>query len=72
MHPNLLAVQREILPFVLATETAERFYSKPRGYAGDFLAIDMIYANQPRGAGRIGPQITTLITAVLARGTSSC
>ncbi len=53
-------VQREILPFVLATETAERFYSKPRGYAGDFLAIDMIYANQPRGAGRIGPLVDRL------------
>jgi CRP-like cAMP-binding protein/SAM-dependent methyltransferase len=48
-------LQREILPFMLLTQTAERFYSKPRGYAGDFLSIQMIYENQYAGAGRIGP-----------------
>jgi CRP-like cAMP-binding protein/SAM-dependent methyltransferase len=53
-------MQREILPYVLATETAERFYAKPRGYAGDYLAIDMIYRNEPRGTGRIGPVVDRL------------
>ena len=48
-------LQREILPFVLLTETIERFYSKPRGYAGDFQTIEMIYRNRPAGTGRIGP-----------------
>jgi SAM-dependent methyltransferase len=48
-------MQREVLPYVLATEAAERFYAKPRGYAGDYLAIDMIYRNAPGGTGRIGP-----------------
>ena len=48
-------LQREILPFVLLTETAERLYSKPRGYAGDFLTIEMIYRNRSAGRGRIGP-----------------
>lgn len=48
-------LQREILPFMLLTETAERFYSKPRGYAGDFLTIEMIYQNRWAGTGRIGP-----------------
>ena len=48
-------LQRELLPFVLLTQTAERFYSKPRGYAGDFLTIEMIYDNQCGGTGRIGP-----------------
>ena len=48
-------LQREILPFVLLTKTTERFYSKPRGYAGDFKTIEMIYRNRPAGTGRIGP-----------------
>jgi SAM-dependent methyltransferase len=48
-------LQREILPFVLLTETMERFYSKPRGYAGDFQTIEMIYRNRPTGTKRIGP-----------------
>jgi extracellular factor (EF) 3-hydroxypalmitic acid methyl ester biosynthesis protein len=48
-------LQREILPFVLLTETIERFYSKPRGYAADFQTIEMIYRNRPAGPGRIGP-----------------
>ncbi len=48
-------LQHEMLPYVLTTETAERFYSKPRGYAGDYLAIHKIYANKPSGTGRLGP-----------------
>jgi hypothetical protein len=47
-------VQREILPLVLLTKTAERCYSKPRGYAGDFMTIEWIYQEQPDGAGRLG------------------
>ena len=48
-------VQLEILPFLLLTESAERMYSKPRGYAGDYLTIKKIYENIPGGAGRLGP-----------------
>jgi extracellular factor (EF) 3-hydroxypalmitic acid methyl ester biosynthesis protein len=48
-------LQREILPYMLLTETTERFYSKPRGYAGDFLTIEKIYRNRSAGRGRIGP-----------------
>jgi SAM-dependent methyltransferase len=47
-------IQREILPYLLLTRTAERWYSKPRGYAGDFLTIDWIYQNNPQGVGRLG------------------
>jgi hypothetical protein len=50
-------LQREFLPYLLLTRTAERFYSKPRGYAGDFLTIDIIYANEPAGTGRLGPAL---------------
>jgi CRP-like cAMP-binding protein/SAM-dependent methyltransferase len=50
-------LQHELLPFVLMTETTERFYSKPRGYAGDYLTIEKIYLNRPAGIGRLGPII---------------
>src|SRR4051794_33587956 len=48
-------LRHEILPFMLLTQTLERFHSKPRGNGGDFLTIDMIYRNEPTGTGRIGP-----------------
>jgi len=48
-------LRREILPFVLLTQTLERLYSKPRGNGGDFRTIDMIYRNEATGTGRIGP-----------------
>jgi len=47
-------LQHEMLPYVLTTETADRFYSKPRGYAGDYLAIHNIYAEKAGGSGRLG------------------
>jgi extracellular factor (EF) 3-hydroxypalmitic acid methyl ester biosynthesis protein len=50
-------LQQELLPYVLSTETADRFYSKPRGYAGDYLAIDGLYRNEPGGKGRLGPVV---------------
>jgi hypothetical protein len=49
-----------MLPYVLTTETADRFYSKPRGYAGDYLAIQKIYDNVPGGTGRLGPLVDRL------------
>lgn len=48
-------LQAEMLPYILTTETADRFYSKPRGYAGDFVAIHRIYMNTPGGSSRLGP-----------------
>ncbi len=50
-------LQNDMLPYLLTTDTAERFYSKPRGYAGDYLAIHGIYQNTPSGASRLGPLI---------------
>jgi len=47
-------MQHEMLPYVLTTETADRFYSKPRGYAGDYLAIHNIYTEKSGGSGRLG------------------
>jgi len=47
-------LQREILPYLLLTRTAERMYSKPRGFAGDYITIDWIYQNDPQGTSRLG------------------
>lgn len=53
--------QREMLPYLLMTQSAERAYSKPRGYAGDYLTIDYIYRNLPNGSGRLGPLLDRCI-----------
>ncbi len=45
----------EVLPYLLLAKTTERFYSKPRGYAGDFFTIESIYQSRPDGLGRLGP-----------------
>ena len=56
LHSDVgLFVRQELLPFVLLSRICERSYTKPRGYAGDFQAIDFLYSNEPAGAGRIGP-----------------
>lgn len=47
-------LQHELLPYILLAETAERFYTKPRGYAGDFLTLEMIYRNEPGGKNAVG------------------
>jgi hypothetical protein len=40
---------------MLLSDNAERWYAKPRGYAGDYLTIARIYENEARGRGRTGP-----------------
>ncbi len=52
-----LRLQQELLPYILLAETAERFYSKPRGYAGDFWTIELMYRNEPKGTGALGKLI---------------
>ncbi|MEM7011754.1 MAG: cyclic nucleotide-binding domain-containing protein [Verrucomicrobiota bacterium] len=48
-------LREDLQAFLLLTNAAERMYSKPRGYAGDFLTIHRIYENEPSGKGRLGP-----------------
>jgi extracellular factor (EF) 3-hydroxypalmitic acid methyl ester biosynthesis protein len=50
-----IMAQREVLPYVLLTENAERWYAKPRGYAGDFYSVEKVYEDRAGGAGRLGP-----------------
>lgn len=47
-------VQSEFMPFLCRTQTALRFYSKPRGYAGDFMTIEHIYDEKVGGTGTVG------------------
>ena len=56
LHQDVATFLRgELLPFVLLSRVCERSYTKPRGYAGDFQVIDIIYSKEPAGSGRLGP-----------------
>ncbi|MDB4950844.1 MAG: hypothetical protein JWM27_3493 [Gemmatimonadetes bacterium] len=52
-----LHVQKQLLPYILLTRSAERLYGKPRGYPGDFMTLEMFYQDVPRGTSRIGPAL---------------
>ena len=47
-------VFKEIFPYFMRSRFAERAYYKPKGYAGDFRMMEMIYANEPQGDGKLG------------------
>lgn len=47
-------VFKEIFPYFMRSRFAERAYFKPKGYAGDFLMMEHIYAKIPKGEGRLG------------------
>ncbi|MGI6656492.1 MAG: cyclic nucleotide-binding domain-containing protein [Desulfobulbus sp.] len=47
-------VFKEIFPYFMRSRFAERAYFKPKGYAGDFLMMEHIYADTPQGEGKIG------------------
>ena len=48
---------KEFFPYVMRSRMAERAYYKPKGYAGDFMMMEMIYADQPSGDGRLGEML---------------
>jgi len=56
-------VFKEMYPYFMRSRHAERSYHKPKGYAGDFLMIEHIYANTPKGAGRVGEVIDAFCLA---------
>jgi CRP-like cAMP-binding protein/SAM-dependent methyltransferase len=43
-----------LFPYFMRSLFAERAYFKPKGYAGDYLMMEMIYRNQPEGDGKLG------------------
>lgn len=50
-------VHRATYPYLGLSTLIDRSYTKPRGYAGDFLTLQMVYDDQPDGVGRLGPYI---------------
>ena len=59
-------LQTELLPLVRLSATGERCFAQPRGYAGDYQTIGMIYANQPAGTGRVGPVLDSCVLNLAA------
>jgi CRP-like cAMP-binding protein len=47
-------VFRETFSFFMRSANVDRWFTKPRGYAGDFYTIELVYANQATGEGRLG------------------
>ncbi|MCL2458570.1 MAG: cyclic nucleotide-binding domain-containing protein [Desulfobulbus sp.] len=47
-------VFKEIFPYLMRSRFAERAYFKPKGYAGDFLMMEHIYQDIPKGEGKLG------------------
>ncbi|MCC6558067.1 MAG: cyclic nucleotide-binding domain-containing protein [Polyangiaceae bacterium] len=47
-------VFRETFSFFMLSRLVDRSYTKPRGYAGDFFTIEMVYSDEPAGDGRLG------------------
>ncbi len=48
---------KEVFTYCMRSRFSERAYYKPKGYAGDFLMIEMLYQNKPAGDGKIGKLI---------------
>ena len=47
-------VFRETFSFFMRSANIDRWFTKPRGYAGDFYTIELVYANEATGEGRLG------------------
>jgi len=47
-------LQREMAPYLMMANFLQRSYTKPRGYAGDYLTIFQIYEDQAMGNSRVG------------------
>ncbi|EDY19674.1 cyclic nucleotide-binding protein [Chthoniobacter flavus Ellin428] len=59
-------VQRELLPYFLKACTPAQLFEKPRGYPGDFHAMEMIHSNKPDGKAPLGPSFDKAFLALPA------
>ncbi|MFV8053256.1 class I SAM-dependent methyltransferase [Mycobacterium sp. 48b] len=50
-------IHMETYPYLGLSTLIDRSYTKPRGYAGDYLTLQMVYDDQPDGVRRLGPYI---------------
>ena len=55
--PACCRVFRETYPYFALSRLVDRSYVKPRGYAGDYLTLQMVYDDDPGGDRRLGPYI---------------
>ena len=53
-------IRREMAPYLLIANLSNRMYTKPRGYAGDFLTIQHMYDQQPQGTNKVGKLIDNI------------
>jgi CRP-like cAMP-binding protein/SAM-dependent methyltransferase len=53
-------IQQEMAPYLLMSDFFKRSYTKPRGYAGDYLTIANAYDNVEIGTGRTGKWLDRL------------
>jgi extracellular factor (EF) 3-hydroxypalmitic acid methyl ester biosynthesis protein len=51
----------ELVSLVELSATGSRLRAKPRGYAGDYQAIDAIYDSAPAGAGAVGTLVDACV-----------
>ncbi|MDX2507556.1 MAG: cyclic nucleotide-binding domain-containing protein [Gammaproteobacteria bacterium] len=45
---------QEMLPYILLSDTLQRAYTKPRGYAGDFVTLEKIYSQKSNSESELG------------------
>jgi CRP-like cAMP-binding protein/SAM-dependent methyltransferase len=45
---------KELFPYFMRSRLAERAYYKPKGYAGDYQMMELIYRQKPDGDGKLG------------------
>ena len=53
-------IQQEVIPYFMMSNFLQRIYTKPRGYAGDYLTIAQTYDDVPIGNGMTGKVIDRL------------
>ena len=49
-----LSIRKEMLPYIMRSTLSERIYTKPRGYAGDYGTIAIMYDDVASGDGSVG------------------
>jgi CRP-like cAMP-binding protein/SAM-dependent methyltransferase len=59
-------LQAELVPLIRLSATGERCFAQPRGYAGDYRTIEMIYNDAPAGTGRLGTVLDRCILDLAA------
>jgi CRP-like cAMP-binding protein len=54
-------VQKELLPYLLLSDTASRMFYKPRGRVDEFDALERMCRNEPSGSGPLGKMVDEIV-----------